>query len=400
MLIYLPGLSFCCETLFLEGKDIRSSASLSQMYRFLVPQRVRMMVRKIRRRLHQPSVKRHRRELLKVSYPQMAKRLIIFLSPGSNEPYGGVLSITSLFDETKKLEYLHSAETIMCTVPGEALILRYTWFRNRNYLYDLGEVLFYFRSLESLLIHIPEYAIGRFLRGLSDKDYARLAEIKDLRLNLLLQNLLIFRERVTTEDISRLRSLGKLTCTTAHERYSTRALREELGIPLYRLSTYVSPEQYERRSYAGKENLLIVSPDVHPRKAEVLDVLLRSIPEMKIQVVRNLAYEDYKKLITRAKWALTFGEGLDGYFIETVFSGGVSFSVYNSVFFTEDFRSLKTVYSDYDTLLRDIVRDLKELDQKEAYFKYQREQFDLCHEHYSYEKYRRNIEAFYRDAFN
>ena len=69
----------------------------------------------------------------------------------------------------------------------------------------------------------------------------------------------------------------------------------------------------------------------------------------------------FKKVISEAKWALTLGEGLDGYFIEPIFSGAIGFSVYNSRFFTEDFESLETVYSDYDELIKKMPMDIKKI---------------------------------------
>ena len=98
---------------------------------------------------------------------------------------------------------------------------------------------------------------------------------------------------------------------------------------------------------------MVVSPDPHPAKEAVMD-LLNSVTGLRIQVIQNLTYEQYKELISRARWSLTFGEGLDGYFIEPVFSGSVSFAVYNEEFFTQDFKPLSTVYSSYEELLKRI----------------------------------------------
>jgi hypothetical protein len=201
------------------------------------------------------------------------------------------------------------------------------------------------------------------------------------------------------EEIERLKRLGKVTCTTAHEKYSTLELRKKLGCPLHKLSTYVSPEKYNKRRYVEKEDLMIVSHDEHSRKAEVLGLIAKCLPHLKIQIIKNLTYEEYKKVISRAKWALTFGEGLDNYFIETIFSGGISFSVYNSAFFTEDFKFLRTVYDNYDVLIKKICSDIKDLDNETAYANYQKEQYDLCSAHYKYEEYIKNLELFYEGKY-
>ena len=112
-----------------------------------------------------------------------------------------------------------------------------------------------------------------------------------------------------------------------------------------------------------------------------------------------MTYEQYKQTISRAKWALTFGEGLDGYFIEPVFSGSISFSVYNASYFTVDFKDMPTVYESYDAMSQRICRDITSLDSEPAYTNYNSRLFDLCHRYYNYGDYVRNLEAFYRKDY-
>jgi hypothetical protein len=196
-----------------------------------------------------------------------------------------------------------------------------------------------------------------------------------------------------------LRKLGRLTCTTAHEKYSTLELSRELGVSLHKLSAYVSPEQYHKRNYNEKEDLMIVSPDAHPWKSAILQLIGGKFPRLKVQIIKDLTYEEYKELISHAKWALTFGEGLDGYFVETIFSGGISFSAYNSRFFTEDFKFLRTVYDNYSVLTKSICSDISDLDNEKSYAYYQMQQYDLCHKHYDYREYIRNLELFYKGEY-
>ncbi len=374
-------------------------AMLGELYRRHLPSSVRIPIRRLRRGVGEHKIKGYQHELLRISFPSNLKKLIIILTPGWNGVSGGILSETALYEETRRLTAIHDSETIMCTIPGESALLRYTLFENRNYLYDLKDTLSYFRNLDSLLIHIPEYAVSKFLRRLTKKDYSRIAKINSLHLNILLQNFQLFEKSVSPEDLDRLGKLGRLSCTTAHERYSNQQLRDRLRFPLHRLSVYLSPELYERRDYSEKENLMIVSPDPHPRRIEILRLLADKMPQLNIQIVQDLAYEDFKKLISRTKWALTFGEGLDGYFIETIFSGGISFAVYNSTFFTEDFRPLETVYESYDALKKKICSDLEQLDAEETYERYQKKQFDLCRKHYSHEDYVKNVKTFYQGDY-
>lgn len=341
-------------------------------------------------------IKLSQEKLLKENYSPNTRKLIVFLTPGADIVNGGILSISSLYEETKKLKYMHEAETLLCTIPGNPLLLKYTKFENKNYIYCLSRVLSYFRNIQSLVIHIPEYCVGHFLRNLSIKDYLRLNKIRCVHFNVMIQNIEVLSPM---EEIERLKRLGKVTCTTAHEKYSTLEMRKKLGCPLHKLSTYVSPEKYDRKGYVEKEDLMIVSHDEHSRKAEVLGLIAKCLPHLKIQIIKNLTYEEYKKVISRAKWALTFGEGLDNYFVEAVFSGGISFSVYNPKFFTEDFKSLSTVYDNYNALIEKICSDIENLDNEIAYVNCQDKLYTLCRKHYDYEKYVKNVELFYKGRY-
>ena len=200
-------------------------------------------------------------------------------------------------------------------------------------------------------------------------------------------------------DIQFLKRFGKVTVTTAHKRYCTLENARQFGVPFHLLSVFVSPEKYVRKQYSEKENLMIISPDYHKDKQEIIETIKRNIPDLKIIEIKNMKYEDYKKTIENAKWALTFGEGLDGYFVETIFSGGIAFAVYNEEFFTTDFKTLQTVYPDYKTLQEQICKDIKRMDTEREYTAYQEHQYALCAKYYNYHDYVRNLEAFYKGGY-
>jgi hypothetical protein len=140
---------------------------------------------------------------------------------------------------------------------------------------------------------------------------------------------------------------------------------------------------------------MVVSHDPHDVKPEVLR-RLKEIPDLETYVVHDLPYVQFKDLLEQAKWTLTFGEGLDNYFIEGVFSGAVAFAVYNDDFFTPDFRDLETVYASFPELRDRICTDLKGLDVADRFVDYQREQFNTCADHYNSQNYVRNLRLFYR----
>lgn len=340
-----------------------------------------------------------RNELLKLNYDPNIKKLIVFLTPGYDYVCGGILSISSMYNETQKLKDVHNSEVIICTLPGDPLLLKYTKFKNQNFMYGFSQVISYFKNLEKLIIHIPEEFTGQFNDNISKIDYLKLKKIKDLRINILIQN--IESGLNSLKDIKTLSNhFENVTGTTAHEKYSNTEISEIFGFPLHKLSVYISPDQYNIKKYSEKENLMIVSPDKHPLKSRILKSINEELPDLKIQVIKGLTYEKFKEVISKAKWALTFGEGLDGYFIETIFSGGISFSVYNVDFFTEDFESLETLYNSYDELKSKIIVDIIRLDKKEPYTSYQSELYDICSKYYDYEAYIDNLKSFYMEKYN
>jgi hypothetical protein len=342
-------------------------------------------------------IKSIQRKKLFTDYSAKAKRLIIFLTPDRDIISGGILSINSIYNETCRLKPVLDAEVVMCTVPGNFPLLKYTKFENQNYLFTLPGVLAHFQTCERLLIHIPEDYVENFVKYCSTDGSLQETAITSFQFNILLQNIDLAPSK---ESIKELQRWGAVTCTTAHEAYTNLETQERLGCPIHKLSTYVSPEQYLMKSYREKENLMIVSPDDHELKSTVFSIISKAFPEVRLQVIKNLTYEQFKEAISKAKWALTFGEGLDGYFIEPIFSGCIGFAVYNERFFTEVFRSFRTVYPSYQSLMNSICLDMAEFDNEKSFTEYQREQYESCAKFYNYKEYQYNISSFYLKYFS
>ena len=386
-----------------------SSESLARIIPFRLKPLLRILLRYrhqlrsrrllIRNPIKERKIRLAQQRLLRENYSPETEKLIVVLTPGYDIVNGGILAISAIYEETTKLKHIHGAEVIMCTMPGHPSLLRYTKFDNQNYIYRFSQVLSYFQSLRNLMIHIPVIYIHLFLRNITNEERLRLSKIRNVHINLMIMNITLLKALDPIEYINELKQFGKVTCTTAHEQYTTSEIRGKLGIPLHKLSVWVSPEQYNKERYTGKENLMVVSPDRHPKKAEVLSLLARQLPQLKIQIIENLTYDEYKNVISRAKWALTFGEGLDGYFVESIFSGGVSFSVFNPNFFTTDFKSLRTVYGNYDIMCEQLFSDMKDLDNEVNYNGYQKKQYDLCCKYYNYEQFITNLELFYKGEY-
>lgn len=338
---------------------------------------------------------RLRRAALTSAVTFKTKRLIVFLTPGFELRTGGVLSIAATYRESIALRRIHRARVALCTVPGDPPLAKYTWFRNRNYILELEAVLRRCTQLDYLMLQIPDYAVNRVWDWLNAPSGTIVGNVKEVHLNVLLQNI----DLLGGQNAAALRQFGKVTCTTAHEAYTNLATRETLGVPLHRLGVCIGPELYSRSSYKEKEPLLIVSHDEHPLKQQVLEKISRECPELKIEVIQNRCYEDYRKLIRRAKWSLTFGEGLDAYFAELVWSGGVPFAVFNERFFTPAFAELETVYSSWEVLMQSITADLERLDEPKAFTRCWRQAYDLLSDLYSTERFRQNLRLFYRGEY-
>jgi len=324
------------------------------------------------------------------------KRLIVFLTPGYEARAGGVLSIAAIYEESKRLIVLHRAKVGLCAVPGDdPLFLKYTWFENGHCLLDLTAVLKSCANLDYLQLHIPEYAVNHMSKWLDAVSSSLLKNIREIHLNIMLQNI----DLIKGQNVAALKRFGKVTATTAHEAYSNAATREALGVTVHKLSVRFGPELYQRTAYRDKKPILVVSNDKHPLKEQVLGQITRAHPRVVICVVEDLSYEEYKELILSAKWALTFGEGLDGYFAETIFSGGNAFAVFNDRFFTPDFAALETVYPSWEVLLERMPIDLQRLDEAVAYDRCWRQAYDLLGSLYSTDQFRENLRAFYRKEY-
>ncbi len=347
-------------------------------------------------------IKKKQNKLIKQLYKPNIENLIVFIVDGANwftgkdTISGGILSIASIYEESKKLKDIHHSEVIMLTHKKAHLLLKHTQFDNDITIFRFEQLFFYFKNLKKVIIHIPEYLVPT-MNIQFEKKKELLASVNNLHINILNQNILMMR---SVEEVAKLKQLSShVTQTTAHDNYSTKAVRDKYAIPLHKLSVFGSSEKYKFIPFEKKQNLMIVSPDEMPEKEQILNKIKQSIPNLKIQIIKNLTYRQYLETISRAKFALTFGEGLDFYFLETVFSGGVGFAVYNKDFFTKQFETLSMIYASYQQMGNQLVKDLLSLQETESFTQVNNEQFKLCKKLYKYDEYIENIANFYRGNY-
>jgi hypothetical protein len=354
-----------------------------------------------RRFFREVQLKKRQDELIK-RYNKDATKLIVFLVPGADRKTGkdtisgGVTSLVSLCEESAKLQGIHGAEVVMCVYPRDFLLLKHENFENSVDVLRFEQLPRYFPKLVSLMIHIPEMFVPHFYSRLFKDEVKWLSQIESVHVNIINANILLMPPPDVIKEFKVI--FPKLTITAAHSKYCTPYYRNLYGVPLHKFSAWISPEQYDFVAYKEKENVIVVSPDEHPYREKILQLLHRR-GNLEVVVLQNLSYKLFKEIIGKAKWALTFGEGLDGYILEPIFSGTVAFAVYNNDFFTPDFKCANGIYNSYEEMAQRLSQDLTQLDSEIAYPEFQREQYSLCAKHYDFAAYQQNIRLFFEGRY-
>jgi len=351
-----------------------------------------------KRAKREATVRRNQDKFLADHYPANARKLIIFfldsadLDTGKEAVSGGLLSIHSILEETIRLKEWHDAEVLLCTVEGAYLYFEFSTFATDKRVLRYEQLEKYFRSAEEIIAHIPEFMVEYVLGQLQQGRLGYLTSRK-LHINILNQNI---RLMPSAEIVAQLRPYTEtLTQTTAHERYATAHKRAQYGIPLHHFSTFIAPERYTFRPYEHKERRIAFSPDDAGKNAIVIEELRKELPEYEIVVIGGMTYEQFKEFISRTKFTFTFGEGLDGYYCETVLTGGICFAVFNEEFFTPDFATLETVHKGFEALVENCVQQIRQMDRAENFAGVNRKQFNLLTDHYKFSTYQDNIRKFY-----
>ena len=320
--------------------------------------------------------------------PPGSRAVVVFLVPGVDGVNGGIMAIHRHADETRRLLDRRGYAVYVATYPGGRSITRCTRFENSNKVVAFDLLLEFVSPQERLHINIPEEFIGGFLDHGVPLLGGRIAGMTSY--NIMVQNIEMAPERSL---VGRLQQHGFVTASTAHAAYSLRC-SALLGCPSWHWSVWVSPEVYEYRNPGSKEDIIVVSPDAHPERERVLALVQAALPAFRVVRVWKMTHGQYKDLIGRARYTLTFGEGLDGYFVETIFSGSVGLAVYNDRFFTSDYRGLPGVFSSW----ADLGEQMPALIQGMTPGKYneiRQAQYCVVKRNYDYAEYVNNLRRYY-----
>lgn len=365
----------------------------------------RRIVRKSIRELIKQQVLYRRNKYL--SKYKNSKKIIILLFPDDDSVNGGILSLASIYNELVSFKYLHHCDVIAATYPyySNSVFLEFSKFKNNVLVFDFKKVLRKIKEIKELHIHIPELYVKQFVESFekewTSNDKNKLLIIDKLHINILNQNDMLMPEFKFIEKIKELVTKD-ITMTMAHKKYATIDKRNEYNVPLHYLSARTNQTSYKVNNYINKENIILFSPDelsrlnidYHLTKNDLISKLETALPKYKIIVIENLTYEEYKDLVARSMFMITFGEGLDNYLIETILSGGISFAIYNEKFFTKDYLDIPTLYSSVDELFNNLIFDIKKLDNREIFDEYNAISREVVEREYSYRKYRNRVENY------
>ena len=293
-------------------------------------------------------------------------KVVVFVLYGKMEVTGGFLSIFNLAATSRKVLGDHSV--LLCIGPrNKDVYSRNTLFPNDEKIWRWSQMR---KALDrpsgKLILHIPECFVEKFVGGLSRRDRKALRAIKDLRINILDQNIRFMPSR---RDIDGLYDLTEnVTQTTAHAKYNSQEICDSYCLPTMQLGTSYTYDRYKRYSWSEKEKLIAYSPDVHPLREDILCRLKSRLPGYAFFEIRKLSYLQYMDLVARAAAVITFGEGMDSYVSEPIKVGTLTLAAYNSDFFQDeyDWCALPSVFRSFEDMRDSICDVLAELLSSEA----------------------------------
>jgi glycosyltransferase involved in cell wall biosynthesis len=335
--------------------------------------------------------KRQQDNYLSSHYSKSTKKLIVYLLPELDLISGGVMSICSMARVTKDIEELSDSTVLVATLPSVTTFFQYTKFDAGFNVLRFDQLRDYFNELEDMVIHIPEIYVYYFLLKIKPADTDWFRGLKKNQINILNQNMALMPRLKIVEY---LKLFGSTTITCAHKRYCKKQLRSSYDVPVHFFSTS-NLIKYKYRPYREKENIIAYSPDDNPFKDDILSLLKKELPDYEFVEIRNMSYDQYLSTITKVKWMITFGEGIDGYFMESIRSGSIAFSVKNHLFFEEVFNDYSNIYESYFDMLGNIVADMKRLDNENEYNSFNKDLRLLDAKVYNDEEYKNNIRNYY-----
>ena len=331
-----------------------------------------------------------------------ADKIVVFVLYRKMMVNGGFISIFNIASTSR--EVLGDAGVVLCTGPGNPdIYARNTLFPNHEKVWRWSQVRNNSRcTVKKLTLHLPECFIGDFLNNLSRLDKRFLKSVPDLRINILNQNIWLMPER--DDFIGLYDYTENVTQTTAHSKYNSQEMCDHYRIPTMRIGGGISYDAFLKLPFEKKEPIIAYSPDMHPMRESILEVLKAAFPMYKFVEIRDMTFLEYMDLITQVMIVITFGEGMDGYFVQPVMVKTVSFAVFNDDFFPsdQDWLALPTVFGSYDDMLENIVPRVEQvIGSSEVYNSYiDKTRSFIERVRMTKEEFQDNVRRFYEGKFD
>lgn len=316
------------------------------------------------------------------------EKLMVILVPEHNAMSGGIYSFFSIANQMRRLKPVHGYDVVVMTRPvaGDVTYFRNTNFVNSENVFRFGQLLRCV-SVKDLYIHIPEYAASNFCAELKLEEREYLLARDVLHINLLNQNIKLMPD---WGDFKSLFDLTRsVTQSVAHHAYFSQEMANRYRIPTMLLPAYTDLSQYAPAGFDCRDRLIVYSLDNAPQKKECLNRIATRFPDFELIEIKGITFDKYMEYATRCMFAITFGEGFDGYLAQPIQQGGVSFAVYNDDFFPSGrFKEYFNIFSSPEEMVDEICERMSILLGDEARYSalsaaFQQEYKIL----YSYEEY-------------
>lgn len=298
---------------------------------------------------------------VKVNMLSFDEEWVVYFNVARDLISGGMLSINRFVEKSLFIDESDNKKLILSTLPLANNVVSYTGFKSAKPAIHFNEIIK--KGVpRSAILNVPENFVRSFIDEMDDEQKKWLHMVPNLRINILNQNNNYMPNR---DYIEYLRSITtNITMTVAHVKYCTQDMANKYQIPVSLLTPFIP--RFYRSSFLDKEKIIVLSPDNEAfnkniTRSMMIERLSSAFPEYSIITVKNMTLEEYKVLISKAMFTLTFGEGYDGYFIEPALSSSVSFSVFNPVFFPSNFKKLDNLYDTIEDMYNNIVSDMKKL---------------------------------------
>lgn len=277
---------------------------------------------------------------------------------------GGMLSIDRFVKHSITISNSNNFDIVQSNLPLSNACITNPFFDYSSEPIDFNYIVKYTKP-QKLIINIPECFIPTFIEEITEEQYLWLWSIPELYINILNQSDELMPAQSFIEELRTICN-NNLTMTAAHQRYCTEEKSKQYNCPIYLLTPFLP--DFIRTPLDQKEKIIVLSPDKNKYKEKVIEKLKTDLPDYKIVTVKRMRLEDYKKLISKAMFTITFGEGYDGYFIEPYLSDSISFSIRNANFFPKNFADVSTVYNTWEDLIQNITIDIRKYEQDKVLY--------------------------------